>query len=77
MHDWGFQATDGDHLRDGIVVGVEEAAAALELLDLTISKGAEGRVPRGLDAALAVLASENPALRRDSRFARLAALVRA
>lgn len=76
MHDWGLQATDGDGLRDGVVVGAEEAAAALDLLDLTISTGADVRVPRGLDAALALLVSENPALRRDPRFTRLAALVR-
>ncbi|MDB5318341.1 MAG: hypothetical protein JWO24_4185 [Rhodospirillales bacterium] len=77
MHDWGFEDTDGDGPRDGIVVGVEEAAAALDLLDLTISRGADVRVPRGLDAVLTVLASEDSKLRRDPRFARLAALVRA
>jgi hypothetical protein len=76
MDDWGFQAADGDGLRDRIVVGVAEAAAALDLLDLTISRGADVRVPRGLDAILAVLASQDPALRQDPRFARLAALVR-
>jgi hypothetical protein len=76
MHDWGFLGDGGSGLRGGVILGEEEATAALDLLDLTIGKGADARVPRGLDTALAVLALENPALRRDPRFARLAALAR-
>ena len=76
VHDWGFLGDGGSGLRGGVILGKEEATAALDLLDLTISKGSDVHVPRGLDTALAVLLSENTALRRDLRFARLAALAR-
>jgi hypothetical protein len=76
MRDWGFQTTNGEDIREPMIVGAEEAAAALDLFDLTITKSADARVPRGLDGILAVLASQNQALQRDPRFSRLAALVR-
>jgi hypothetical protein len=76
MYHWGLVSDTGSGIREGVVVGPAEAAAALDLLDLTIGKGADVRIPHGLDAALAVIAMENPALRRDTRFARLATLTR-
>ena len=76
IHDWGFQATDGEGIRENTIVGAEEATAALDLLDLTISKNADARVPRGLDRILALLALQNQALQRDPRLSRLTALMR-
>ncbi|MBV9196398.1 MAG: hypothetical protein JO168_19865, partial [Solirubrobacterales bacterium] len=75
MHDWGLPANDGRSIREGAILGAIEAAAALDLLDLTISKRPDARIPLGLDAVLDHIASQSAALTRDPRFARLAALV--
>ncbi len=73
---WGLLDDDHRSIRQGVIVGAEEAKAALDLLDLTIGKGVEVRAPTGLDAALAHVASQNAPLARDPRFARLSTLAR-
>lgn len=76
VYDWGIEASDGHAVPAGIIVGANEAAAALDLLDLTIGHNPDVRVPRGLDLMLATISAQGQALRRDARFRRLEALLR-
>lgn len=76
MHDWGLLADDMRAVRADTIVGKEEAAAALELLHLSISEAPDARPPVGLDAVLDHISSQNRTLGRDPRFVRLATMAR-
>jgi hypothetical protein len=76
MHDWGLLADNMRTVKADAIVGGEEAAAALEMLDLSISNVPDARTPVGLDAVLDHIAVQNKALGRDPRFVRLATMAR-
>ena len=76
LHSWRLAADDLRSVKDGVVVGADEARAALDLLDRTIGTDDGTRVPSDLGVALAHIVSQDGRLRRDARFRRLAALSR-
>jgi hypothetical protein len=76
LHSWRLAADDLRSVKHGVVVGADEARAALDLLDRTIGSDDGTRVPSDLGVALAHIVSQDGRLRRDPRFRRLAALSR-
>jgi hypothetical protein len=76
LHEYGLYGHDPDGKKLREVNGATEAAALLKLLDITVGSEERAVHPLDLDRALVAIRNANPKLVRDTRYARLSALVR-
>ncbi|WP_338147271.1 SIR2 family protein [Neoroseomonas oryzicola] len=76
MSDWGIFNLTTRAVEPNVILGADEAMAAVDLLDLTIGTSPDARVPLGLDTVLDHIAAQNSAVRLDPRYSRLSALSR-
>jgi hypothetical protein len=76
LHDYGLYGHDVDGKKLREVNDTKEAAALLKLLDTTIGSEERAIHPLDLDRALVAIREADPKLVRDTRYARLSALVR-
>jgi hypothetical protein len=76
LHNYGLYGRDPDGKKLREVNDTKEAAALLKLLDITIGSEERAIHPLDLDRALVAIREADPKLVRDTRYARLSALVR-
>jgi hypothetical protein len=76
LHEYGLYDRDPDGRKIRKLNGPREAAAFLKLLDVTIGSEERAIHPLDLDSALVAIRNADPKLVRDTRYARLSALVR-